>query len=51
MFLIKWLTNFFSKNDADTHKICEKEYNSDSEMAEDLPLTLTKQSSPQAELN
>lgn len=51
MFLIKWLTQFFSKNTTDTHKVCQKEHNSDHEMAEDLPLTLTKQSSPQAELS
>jgi hypothetical protein len=51
MFIIKWFLQFFSKNTTDTHKVTVKAHCSDSELAEDLPLTLTKQSSPQAELN
>ena len=47
MFLIKWLTQFFSNTNSDTHKVCKQyEPNSHFEHAEDLPLTLSKQSEP-----
>ena len=51
MFIIKWLIQFFSKNNTDTHKVTIKAHCSDSELADDLPLTLAKKSSPHAELS